>query len=26
MADLNDEGDRKDGVEDCEFNLEGYLV
>jgi len=26
MADLNDEGDRNDGLEDCEFNLEDYLV
>jgi len=26
MADLNDEGDENDGVEDCEFNLKDYLV
>jgi len=26
MVDLNDEGDRNDGAEDCEFNLEDYLV
>ncbi|QCE15140.1 hypothetical protein DEO72_LG11g2149 [Vigna unguiculata] len=26
MADLNDEGDRNVGAEDCEFNLEDYLV
>jgi len=26
MTDLNDEGDGNDGAEDCEFNLEDYLV
>jgi len=26
MVDLNDEGDGNDGAEDCEFNLQDYLI